>query len=1004
MALKKQKINVPFTEGIQEKIDKKILPIGKFVELNNVDNTVIGAVKPRKAFEIIDGREGDQSSLSVFRGKQLINFEDRGATILDDINNEWVEISSGYVDGNISSTSIASPPVSDLTETYLTQRADVLVSGNLVYWSHGDYYHIQDKTTGALLVSNQSISDYLTHASAEEHNSIFVETTNYVWLVFASYISSNVEISAARFDPSDPTAAPTYYELTNDAASSLKGLFHATSLANNPGEFAISYVDSAFPHEIVIRVIDESAATTYSTNFVTDTNGTISAMVIVQDSSTTNDQLFVAWYEQDSSFGGLYRGIASYTGSAISVTSTTTVIDPTDNLNISTIVGAAKAATTDSVKIYFNKNSATTGGSSDYYPGEVYSSTLTFAGAVGSLFTVSYHGSIASVPFCDADNKRQYMFIREYIEKDGTMYSSALVLQDTATPGKTVGRCLVDRATNHIDRGASGISVESSGVYYFAAPTFSLEFQWDDGIATPDKDNIYYLNNVKVDFNKSYNSVEIGNNLIKSSMQMWTWDGANFVELGFAICPGEVDVTATATTGGNLTDGTYLYRFIYEWIDSSGQVYRSLPGPANTITFSGGTGTQNASISVPFLHHTNKDNIYVRMYRTEVGGTIYYSEDAIVNDPNTSNTADFELGAVHDDVLSTFHILYTSEGQLFHTTPGEIKSIISHNDRVFAVSGNNNIYYSNVWTEGVGIQFAAELKLNIGSVGGDITSLGSLDGNLVIGKEYELLRMFGDGANNLGVNNTFSIPQRISAEVGISDNQEFVNWNSGLMFLSNKGIYNLGRDFNTIHIGSSAETKEDLDYCKALLSETSSEIFFIPEGHESVLVYDTERKMFSTFDTPNSIDPVDAVIWKNKLTINGAGTGTPTYQIAAQYESTYDGTNPPLIETGWIRPGNLSGFSRLYRIFILGEVVNTTSFSITVYYEDESSETMTLSAQTAGELSAVVYPAQQKTRAFRIKIEQTNLQTPYQGAIITGLGLEVGIKKKLPFSSTKIFT
>src|ERR1700722_1140203 len=102
--------------------------------------------------------------------------------------------------------------------------------------------------------------------------------------------------------------------------------------------------------------------------------------------------------------------------------------------------------------------------------------------------------------------------------------------------------------------------------------------------------------------------IQLGNNLLLGSGQLWAYDGQNITEQGFHIFPENVSLGAIVqnNTGGigigasAAVVNQVQYSALYEWVDAQGQINRSAPSipltvnlPANNtltpVTFTGST-------------------------------------------------------------------------------------------------------------------------------------------------------------------------------------------------------------------------------------------------------------------------------------------------------------------------------------------------------------------------------------------------------------------------------
>ena len=168
---------------------------------------------------------------------------------------------------------------------------------------------------------------------------------------------------------------------------------------------------------------------------------------------------------------------------------------------------------------------------------------------------------------------------------------------------------------------------------------------------------------------------------------------------------------------------------------------------AVSIFFGEGNSFSTAEVIIPSLNLTQKNDVYVEIYRTTKNGTLFYrlnadneatksqTFDPIINQA----TADYMsfLDKTPDSALINNEILYTTGGDLENTSPPSCSVISSFKNRLFLAGLENKLElrFSKLLNSKVGVEFNDTLSILVSQVGGDITALKAMDDKLIIFKE-----------------------------------------------------------------------------------------------------------------------------------------------------------------------------------------------------------------------------------------------------------------------------
>jgi len=540
------------------------------------------------------------------------------------------------------------------------------------------------------------------------------------------------------------------------------------------------------------------------------------------------------------------------------------------------------------------------------------------------------------------------------------------------------------------------------------------------------------VSDVVVDHNDQdiFSSTQSGQNTMIAGGYLKMYDGDSVVEQGFHFYPEGITI-ATSTTGGSMSDGTYLYRVMWEWIDAKGQIHRSAPSAPISVTLSGGTSTQAVTLDIPTLKLTQKRSVNASgspvsnprvdpvavVYRTEDTGVIYYRTTSPLT-PTFNNPTQDSIAVVDvlDDLsILSNEILYTSGGVLENIAAPACTILQLYKNRLFlaGLENPNQIWYSNEQIIGEGLNFNDLLSISVDATGGPITVLSVLDDKLVIFKQFAIFILAGDGPNLTGAQNDYSKPQLVNSDVGCIDSNSAVITPAGVMFKSTKGIYLIDRSLQLSYIGSPVENYNSASVIRSTLVQNRNEVRFLLATGQ-VLVYNYYFQQWSVFT--NFDNGTDALIYGSEytyLTLNGQVRQETTEQY-------FDNTSPIQMKvvTPWFSFAGFQGYQRIYRVFLIGKFYSQHILRVRVGYDFKGSwaETILIDTSTligtstfgsespfgtestwAGELD--VYQLQfdvgiQKCQAIRFEIsDNSSIAGSGQGWELTGLTFEVGAKR-----------
>ena len=348
------------------------------------------------------------------------------------------------------------------------------------------------------------------------------------------------------------------------------------------------------------------------------------------------------------------------------------------------------------------------------------------------------------------------------------------------------------------------------------------------------------------------------------------------------------------------------------------------------------------------------------IYRTGANGVEFNKITSdlapLLNNINVTSVTFYD-SASDDSILSNSPI-YTSGGVLNNISPPANSLIVTYGNRLFLSGledGNLLMYSQNKYDDSnfntVPTEWCAELIVGVESGSengtGPITAIANLNGNLIIFKENTVFILNGEGPDNTGLNGSFPIPSLISADVGcINPNSIVITGSLGLMFQSNKGIYQLDQNQNLSYIGAQVEQYNSYTITSStLLANYNQVIFTTLEGIS--LVYDYYYQQWSTW---TNMYAVDGTNWKNNFVYLDEGGNVmvmDTTNTVWTNPTVDDSITTVPINLGFTLPditfSGLNAYQMCYWMTVLGTYMGPTNLIVNIAYNNNPAFTETLS-------------------------------------------------------------
>lgn len=487
-------------------------------------------------------------------------------------------------------------------------------------------------------------------------------------------------------------------------------------------------------------------------------------------------------------------------------------------------------------------------------------------------------------------------------------------------------------------------------------------------------------------------SLTLGASLIQS------YDGAQLVELNH-LAPPEQVTAATTATGGALSNGTYLYAAVYEWVDANGEIQQSLPSSIGSITISGGGSVQQLQLSCRAPLLTAKQGIVVRFYVSlSTQQTLFASA---VGDASLSGIfGSLTTGLITLNVSSIGTAPLYSQSALSNDAPQPTNFLARVSDRLWGHAGQGVLEFTKTRIVTHAAEFSGLLTQQLSSFLLP-NAMAELSGNRQVVFADEALAEFdGDGPDNTG-SGVFNDDELISRSIGCQAQRNLVRWDGGVLFSSKKGWYNLDDGLGLQYVGADIEAYNGLTPAGVAYDPVSNRIKAALQGVGSpILVFDTYTQTWSVETNSFGINAQSIVFWRDQMQLLDIANNV----VWSQTPGLYTDSGAAIImreRTGWFAPADLLGFFYVKKIEILGEKKSDHNLIVNLRYNysEAIASTTTIPCDPSiaiGPYQWGITPKQQQAFALSIEIyDDFTGFTPGEGYALEGIALELGFENGL---------
>lgn len=376
----------------------------------------------------------------------------------------------------------------------------------------------------------------------------------------------------------------------------------------------------------------------------------------------------------------------------------------------------------------------------------------------------------------------------------------------------------------------------------------------------------------------------------------------------------------------------------------------------------------------------------IEVYRTEQNGTIFYF--SAQKDLAGTYTIDGT-----DTVLISGRLADINGDELYSEIASGAQAVIAWRDRIALVAADNPtvIKFDKPSNYPVGTSFAAGLEVDVGTQGGDIVALGSMDSALYIFKRNQIYTMYGDPPGATGAGGSLNTPLLFKNGLGCSSARSVIQTPKGLMFASDKGFYIILRNQEIASVVQGPYDDRAKDITGSAIDQDQSEVYF-SYADGAIWVFNYELGTWYRWTPAPTAKGVCIV---NGELVISTDVGFLTYSRLNTDDQLISGTVPidTDFQSGWFRLSGIRGYQRVRRLYLLGRLLTncTLTVDVLVDYKDTPVQTIVLTLNSSSiednPLQIDLHLARQKCEAiaFRIRADQ-------YGVSLSGGTLEMGVK------------
>lgn len=342
---------------------------------------------------------------------------------------------------------------------------------------------------------------------------------------------------------------------------------------------------------------------------------------------------------------------------------------------------------------------------------------------------------------------------------------------------------------------------------------------------------------------------------------LYKFDGTRLYKAGL---PKPETAPTTNLIAGSITDSNVKYMYTYEYTDAKGNIIESVPSDESaTISPS----SQDVEVTVSNIldttgYDTDSTDLKINLYRTTASGTTFYLVKTVVNDGTTATQV------ITDDVTSTAILgqLEYIEPIKPHNLPPICRYITVYQGLLIAAgdpTNVNNVYYSDI--DSPEYFPAGDNAFLVDTFFGDkVTAVAPLGNSLFVFKNRSIIQVTGTINEDV-----FRVDLFGSSTIGCEAHATLKEVNGNLVFLSDKGVYSLNQNEQSLTEVSEiiepefTKVNQPFNFKKAVALNWLDEdkyVIYMPsessgaaDSDSRMYAYDTYRQAWLIWDSINAM-------------------------------------------------------------------------------------------------------------------------------------------------------
>lgn len=813
-----QIIQFPLVSSIDEGTDPKSLPAGSLRSITNMEWTKDGRLDKRAGTVGLSKNLSGGGTIAAakrlfLRGDELLMTD--GANLYSYSPTAGTWLNTGW----IPEVGLTWRPLADTVDGMISSDTAVRSDGIVIHaWIPGDpsaigptgevFYQTFDRAAGARIAPATAITAFAAATAVR----VLAHGTDYIVLwQDTNSLKCSVNNGATATLRSDSVAKSAF------DACIIGSNFVVCYEQNNANVNAVAL----YAYSIATTPVQQATATVGSE---VGLNTGAKSFDSISISGAAGESLYVA-YGGRSSLGVFRAMLAIFDANTLSQTVARTSVDIIASNNYPA-VGVTRL-TSSSCAYVFNRSNGT-----NYR--DVFTNIITSGGALTGAQRDMIGFNMITKPF--TLNGIAYVFVADTAEQSQVLPSSYLAAIETSGLGaaiwplRHVGKIDVLTAATWAPGTLPSVTFPSSTEAIACLPYRGNV----DAFVGPLRVGARLVSvtcgaSVPTD---QWRSAMLDSELYCAASVLTAYDGRQPFDYGFhRPCIIDTSNTSTATTGGLMSAGTYVYSLVPAYRSAAGMLHRgpAMPGFTQVV---GGTTTSKVTLQFvgpdlsnkklsssinPFTVSVDPFNSEILLHRTTSGGATSYQETweprlnmirptyqgAEISFVDTRN--DTDVG--NAKALATRPPLYTVGGELDDHQPPSAITLIRYRGRLVTIAGDQRtLWISKDYTTNVGVAPGFHPSLIV-PFAEDLVGLAVLDDKLIEFSKTGAWLIVGSGPapNGKGAEPDFVSPTRIQSDVGCTNARGIVTFPEGVLFPSVRGLHVLTRGLTVSWMGKRAQ-------------------------------------------------------------------------------------------------------------------------------------------------------------------------------------------------------